>query len=531
MMQKAVRGCRCRTSYAKLIESSRRQLEAVLKIQAQQRKTAAIRLKNRLTAKKVAQQRLRAMIQGWRIRQTTRRTHSSNDVKAAMLSLSIRREISAQRETAELFASTVMSSHVSGHSARTMVMALRSEAESSAKSMIVAAALGCKTRTCTGSLRSASEKHAESVLGAVAKGFSARREISAQHEAANRAMHLRRVASVKVIQQAYRVRLCARYASACVIQRSWNRYISLKRLALLVAAKAIVSRCLRAKLQRRAFLRIKQSISCIQRVVRQHQIRRACATVIVQKVVRGYFGYKQALKRQRAIVAIQATWRGSKARTSCSKKMVEVRKRLQEATANVQEHLKLGNRTSWALDVLLNQKQITFLIQALGHLDITTRFSAKCTARLVAQDGVSIIVELMRNCNRSKPHQELLKLAVNILGNIALSPYLIPALYRSDHTAEVLLDLMQNFRDTPSIFMKCSGTLIKICNTKDGHQKVTSLVDAKKRIKGILSLIQKKLDMEKKQAAMKGNKKSNTMKHLIAAVENVKTLHKELNRD
>jgi abnormal spindle-like microcephaly-associated protein len=187
----------------------------------------------------------------------------------------------------------------------------------------------------------------------------------------------------------------------------------------------------------------------------------------------------------------------------------------------VQEHMKLGNRTTLALEILEHHKQITKLIEALGHLDITTRFSAKCGARLVALSGVEIIVDLMRNCNRSKPHQELLKHAVHVLENVSLSPYTMSSLYRADTTLEVLLDLMQNFRDIPGIFHKCTGIMIKICKSKDGSARVAGVTDVNKRLKGMISILKRKIEMETKHSKMTG-KKSPALKELSTGYEMVK---------
>jgi len=271
-------------------------------------------------------------------------------------------------------------------------------------------------------------------------------------------------------------------------------------------------------------------VATIQKVFRAHMVQRLAAASCIQRIARGLIARKVALRRRRIIASMQAMRRGVNVRRKCSKKMNAIRARLIEASRNVQEHMKLGNRTSSALEILLNHKQITLLIQALGHLDITTRYSAKCTARVVAQDGVAIIVELMRNCNRSKPHQELLKYSINVLCNIAMSPFTIPALYRSAAPAGVLLDLMQNFRDSPNIFQKCTGLLTKICKTSDGCKRVQGIADIEKRVKGIMSIIKRKLEMEQKHNKLKGGNKSAASKDMLHASQHMKALMSELSR-
>jgi abnormal spindle-like microcephaly-associated protein len=59
---------------------------------------------------------------------------------------------------------------------------------------------------------------------------------------------------------------------------------------------------------------------------------------------------------------------------------------------------------------------------------------------------------LIRSCNRSTPHQELLKHALVVLLNVGRHKALAPNVAEGDDCTDILIDLMQMFRDKRSIF-------------------------------------------------------------------------------
>lgn len=196
-------------------------------------------------------------------------------------------------------------------------------------------------------------------------------------------------------------------------------------------------------------------------------------------------------------------------KTKRAKKLALIRQKLREAYQNQTESTKLGNRTTKALEILLRERQINPLIHALENLGITTRFSQKCCIRLVEQKGVAIILELMRNCNRSKPHQELLKHALRIIRNLSVFSSTLEALHAvGNPTAEVLMDLIQNFRDSMEILVNCTQVLRRMHSTPGGAAAVDAIPDVKKRLQGISAIMKRKLDVEEKSRNSAKNKSS-----------------------
>ena len=103
----------------------------------------------------------------------------------------------------------------------------------------------------------------------------------------------------------------------------------------------------------------------------------------------------------------------------------------------------LGSRTLAALAVVLHSKNLTAVLHACEALEVTTRFSAVCCARFREEGAAPILFALIKSCNRSKPHQELLKVAMDVLEHVASAPAGAPAVTGAVEAVEVLLDVMQ----------------------------------------------------------------------------------------
>lgn len=71
---------------------------------------------------------------------------------------------------------------------------------------------------------------------------------------------------------------------------------------------------------------------------------------------------------------------------------------------------------------------------------------------------------MIRSCNRSTPHQELLKHALVVLLNVGRHKALAPNVAEGDDSADILIDLMQMFRDKRSIFCLAGNTYTHYIN-------------------------------------------------------------------
>ena len=105
-------------------------------------------------------------------------------------------------------------------------------------------------------------------------------------------------------------------------------------------------------------------------------LRKDNAACILTTNIRGWLIRKEFLKAKKAAVSIQSLWRGYKTRklirleaeAEMAKKIAEMQRRVSEAAKNATDDKKLCNRTAFALDYLLNSKDMAMLIQALTNL-------------------------------------------------------------------------------------------------------------------------------------------------------------------
>ena len=250
-----------------------------------------------------------------------------------------------------------------------------------------------------------------------------------------------------------------------------------------------VARLHRTRSQRSKYLQYRSAVLSLQTTRRRvqatktlHRMKQEAAYSIahrrameksakkIQSTYRTYLAYKKAtaaaatlqtharvfLKRmrcvriQRSIGFVQSFWRGCIARSRSSKALNEMKLRVQLANENAKDEMKLGNRTSSALHVLLQSKALSEVFEAIKTLEVSTRLSSVCCSCFAQEiDAIPIIYGLMRSCNRSQPHRKLLLHALRVLNNVW--PYEMKIARGNDSNIapafeprmEILVDLMQ----------------------------------------------------------------------------------------
>jgi len=174
------------------------------------------------------------------------------------------------------------------------------------------------------------------------------------------------------------------------------------------------------------------------------------AVLILQSRARSFLKCLRLLRIQKSIGFVQAFWRGCIARSHSSNSLSDMRARVKSANANASDEMKLGNRTSSALQVLLRSKQLSEVFHSIKTLEVSTRLSSVCCSCFAQEtNAVPIIYGLMRSCNRSQPHRKLLLHALRVLNNVwpfemkiarGNAANLAPAF---EPRMEILVDLMQ----------------------------------------------------------------------------------------
>jgi hypothetical protein len=210
---------------------------------------------------------------------------------------------------------------------------------------------------------------------------------------------------------------------------------------------------------------------------------------------------------------LQGVWQSKAQRTAAPPKLQQMRQRLAVADANARSKptLTLGKQTKEALHTLQCGKMISHLLKACATLELSTDLSKRCCTDFASASASGILFGLIRSCNRSKPHQELLRHALVIVLNVARHNDLAPQVAAAEHSADVLIDLMQMFRDKKAIFGLASELLCRLIVACPATKQQMHQADCRKRLDSILTLVERKHRLEEKVRSARGAKKeSNT---------------------
>ena len=137
------------------------------------------------------------------------------------------------------------------------------------------------------------------------------------------------------------------------------------------------------------------------------------------------------------------------------------------AAAAAAPQLTLGRRTRAALDVVLGSRQLTLILQACETLEVSTRLSHVCCECFARCNAAPVIISLLRSLNRSKPHQELVRLSLAVLHNVATVPSAFDAVCAAVEGADVMVDILQMFRDIPDIAASVLRLLLLLTNSDE----------------------------------------------------------------
>ncbi|CAH2311669.1 abnormal spindle-like microcephaly-associated [Pelobates cultripes] len=328
-------------------------------------------------------------------------------------------------------------------------------------------------------------------LQAITRGWLVRKELT----------RLKREANLLMFSTVARHHLCA-----MKIQRRFRIYLALKRAQKQISHVICIQRWFRSKLQRRNFLITRGKVVLLQHAVRTWLHHRNEAARKIQSCVQDFLLRRKQAKVKNGIVKFQALWRGYTWRKiNDTKALCALRKRLQNVNQEIKEENKLYNRTSVAVGYLLSYKHLSYILAALQHLEVATRLSALCCENMAKSGAVRIIFTLIRSCNRSIPCMEVIKLAVQVLLNLSKYEGTVQVVYEVEKSVDVLLDLMQIYREKAgdkvsdkggSIFTKTCCLLAIFAQNSQRAQEICSIPKALDRIRSIYKLTCRKHMMD-----------------------------------
>ena len=120
-----------------------------------------------------------------------------------------------------------------------------------------------------------------------------------------------------------------------------------------------------------------------------------------------------------------------------------------------------------------------------------------------------ILINMIKSCNRSEPHQELLKHALVILLHVARHDDLAPKVAETTTCVNVMVDLMQMFRDKSSIFGLSCELLCRLIKASNNVKNVCNSSEINKRLGGLLAIIERKYRVQQKVKAVANKNNSN----------------------
>lgn len=225
-----------------------------------------------------------------------------------------------------------------------------------------------------------------------------------------------RTASIRLTRKKLELQ---RRVSALKIQLVFRRFTFRKRKS---RAADTIRMAFRLHISKRAFSRLRYS------------------TILLQSAVRRLLTQRRQPKRIRS----QAS-----------------RIQLANERAEADPRLRLGFRTQAALEALTKSTRLAEIMMAICTLETATRYSEKCCIAFAQAGAPATLFDLIRTCNRSLPHVELLHRILQTMWNVAKYKGALPSMATLTGV-EVFLDLVQMFRDKDGVFCLAVSLLERV---------------------------------------------------------------------
>lgn len=306
------------------------------------------------------------------------------------------------------------------------------------------------------------------------------RMLCSKHEALAKSNGIKLVHSGTVcIQRVFRGRVARKWTTrqraARAIQKLWRAYTVHVDFMVKVLGMLQLQSVVRMRSCKCLFLQQRFSATQIQRTWRAKRVRINSCLYIQRHWRKSLVQHRKHQNFCRAAVKMQQLVRGHwvRQRTWQAQKVRITAARLKEANlrATKSPKLQLRARTLAALDVLQSSKSLAELMAALCTLEMSTRFSQACCVSFAHAKCQDVLFGLIRQCNRSRPHVQLLTYIVLTLRNVAQYDTLLTYIAVVPRFVDVLLDLVQQFRDKDEIF-SIASPLLERCIKFDEEVKV-----------------------------------------------------------
>lgn len=168
---------------------------------------------------------------------------------------------------------------------------------------------------------------------------------------------------------------------------------------------------------------------------------------------------------------------------------------------------------------------------------MVTCLSKICCLRLIEHNVIRIIFTLIKQSNRSQPHMEVLKHALNILENLSRTPETSQYVFADPEGVEILVESLQSYRENEQIFACAASVLVVMARGgQDGianARYMRQLPNVLKRIKMVHAFAERRHAKEATGSgtAAKPSKATKTAPKTGASVRGVAATKKQKERE
>lgn len=222
------------------------------------------------------------------------------------------------------------------------------------------------------------------------------------------------------------------------------------------------------------------------------------AATCIQSHIRTYLAHHRYSQILHSAIILQSAWRGKQLRSQSTNKIVHIRDKLKNVTNKLDQHMKIGQRTKSAVELLLSSKSLTIVNQACVTLEVVTKLLPVCCHDAVEQGTVSILYDLLQTCNHSQPHLVLIDIVLKILINLVNNKSTRNAVLQHTNSINILMKQFTYIKSNETILMN----VLLLLNMSVQYYTATTIQSiqlywesqAERKLNGIELQLQRELD-------------------------------------
>ncbi|CAM0906071.1 unnamed protein product [Alopecurus aequalis] len=234
------------------------------------------------------------------------------------------------------------------------------------------------------------------------------------------------------------------------------------------------------------------------------------AAIAIQSHVRGWIARRAAIRKKKCITIIQSFVKAYHVRKASKQEVADARSRIQKASAQVEDDMRLINRLIAALSHITGCRSISSIRQTCTTLSTATELSEKCCETLVGAGAVDILLKQIPQLNRGIPDQEVLKQVLYTLRNIARFPNLRPVLANTPQLVKIIFHEL--LRNKSEVFFIACGILKQLCESNEGHEIAGTLHHHIRRLGSMVQDLEKKVELDKRTGRTGGARKEDNLR-------------------